>query len=188
MENSKQKGFTLIELLVAISITVILTTLFLVNYRGQASKNAINSSTAQIISDLHKLQSFSLASHDISAGVPSTRYTITFANVAASYSLVGYNNAIPAAPTTLSTSKLATGVTIQYVQVTKTNATIVNPASVTVAFKNPFGKVVTNYAGSTTDEVNDVTQIRIISADATVCSIISVNGITGNIVFVPGCT
>jgi|GEM_PF-6437941 len=181
-QKNKQSGFSLIELLTAISIIVILTSLFLANYRAQGSKAAVNAATSNLISDLHKVQSFALSSRDVASGNPASRYSITFSNGAISYDLVGYNSAIPAVPTTISTTRLGPLVSVSSVQITRVDGSVVSPNSVNAGFKIPFGKVVLNFTGSVIDEVNDLARIKLISADNTVCSYVVINGITGNIV------
>lgn len=177
-------GFTLIELLISIFIIVTLTSLFLANFRGGTNQRVVNSATNNLISDLHKIQSFSLSSKDVAAGQPASRYAVTFSNNATAYALLGYNNAVPAVSSTIANVNLPIGAVISTVSITKADGSVPvpQPTSVAVAFKIPFGKVVMNYSGSTTDEVNDNLKIKISSSDNAVCAYVLINGVTGNVV------
>jgi len=183
----KKTGFTLIELLISIFIIVTLTSLFLANFRGQTRQRAVNSATNNLISDLHKIQSFSLSSRDVTPGNPASQYATTIANNGTNYSLLGYNNAVPPTATTVGTTLFPTGVIINSIAITKADGTVVNPTSVTLGFKIPFGKVIVNYTGSATNEVNDVARIKLSSSDGVVCSYVVVNGITGNVTSLTPC-
>jgi prepilin-type N-terminal cleavage/methylation domain-containing protein len=184
---NNQSAFSLIELLVAIAILVTLTSVFVANFQAQRNNLSVSGVANQLVSDLHKLQSFSLSSKDIIQGSPASSYSITFNNNTTSYNTVGYNNAIPPVPSNLSTINFPPNVKIAALQVTKTDSSNVAPAAVAVTFKIPYGRVLTNYAGSITNEVNDITRIKISSADNAVCSYVFVNAITGNITAQTAC-
>ena len=181
----ENKGFTLIELIVAISIIVILTSLFLANYRGGTKQRSISSAVNNLVSDLHKIQSYSLSSRDYAPGTPASQYAVVFVQNNFQYSLWGYNNAIVPTGTSLSTVNFPPNVAINSIQVTKTDGTVLSPANLQVNFKIPFGKLIFNFPGSVTNEINDTAKIQIGISTAgqvnSACAYVLINGITGNI-------
>ncbi len=180
IQNSQ--GFSLIELIVSIAIIVTLVSVFLVNFAGLSKSRNLNVGTNNLVSDLHKIQSFSLSSQDLSVGKPATIYGVVFNNNAASYNLIGFDNTVPVAvQSTISSVNLPPNTFINSVLVTKADNTTAAPTSITILFKIPFGRVLTNYTGSILNELNDITRVKLQSRDGTVCSYVTVNGITGNV-------
>lgn len=179
--KKSQLGFTLIELIVSIAILLTLIGVFLANFEGRSGARNLTIAAANLSSDLHKLQSFSLSSKDITPGNPASQYSVVFANNAVSYSLTGYNNAMPAVPTVLSTINFPGRVFVNAIQITKADGTTAAPLNATVTFKIPYGRMVTNYPGSVTNENNDIVRVQLNTADTNECTYVFVNGVTGNV-------
>ena len=60
MLENKQKGFTLIELIVVMTITIILSSLVLANYRDGQKRYALAQSAQQLVSDLRRIQNMAM--------------------------------------------------------------------------------------------------------------------------------
>jgi hypothetical protein len=108
-------------------------------------------------------------------------------NGATNYNLIGYDNAIPANSSVLSTTNIGPNISIGSIMITKVDSSTTMPTTLTIGFEDPYGKVALNYLGSVTDEVNDVARIKLVSSDNSVCSYVFVNGITGNITTTATC-
>ena len=190
METDSKKinqGFTLIELLVAMAILITLTSIFLANFQNSRASQNVMVATASLTSDLHKLQSFSLSSKDITLGNPSSQYYVTFGNANVSYSLIGTNNGNPGVDTTLNTITLPNGISIGGIQITRVDGTIATPINVTLAFKVPYARMIFNFPGGTINEQNDIVRLQLVAKNSPACSYVFINGITSNINAVTAC-
>ncbi len=182
----KNSGFTLIELLVTTSIMVILLAVILVNFGSLGQKRNLTLAKNNLLSDLHKSQSYALSSHDISSGVQASSYGITFdlVNKSGSYTLIAEDNSATPVRYSLSTVNLPTNVYIKSVSVTRLNATNASATSLDVLFKVPFARVVQTFSGggfSGTREANDTTVITLSTRDNASSATITIQGLTGNI-------
>ena len=72
-----RKAFTMVELLVSISIIVIITSLFLANYREGNKKNEINIAAHNLTSDIRRAQNNSLGLIKYAGAVPGGGWGIS---------------------------------------------------------------------------------------------------------------
>jgi prepilin-type N-terminal cleavage/methylation domain-containing protein len=82
MTHTKSKknaaGFTLIELMVVIAIMVILASAMVINLAGQRAARDVKIAQNQLVSNLRKIQSYTLSSRILSAGTPAQYYIMKF--------------------------------------------------------------------------------------------------------------
>src|SRR5437660_331464 len=71
-------GFTLIELLVVISIMVILYTVLVINLAGQRQSRYIRLAQSHLVSNLRKIQAYTLSSHVLTNGQLVQYYLLKF--------------------------------------------------------------------------------------------------------------
>ncbi len=67
-EKSSSKGFTLIELLVVIAIIILLSTIFIVNYRAGGRQLALERSAHQLAHDIRRAQAMAMATEECPPG------------------------------------------------------------------------------------------------------------------------
>lgn len=185
MSKNNNLGFTLIELLVVISIMVILTTVFLVNFGSVGKVRSVNIAKNNVVSDLRRMQTAALSSKDITPGVLSGDYGATFnMSTPGYYQLVADDNS-GARQTPLGTYYIPNNATLSSIRVTKSDGTVLNPTYAEILFKTTYGRILVTYSGSSTSgtkETDDVVRLTFTStADATLSSTIDINGVTGNI-------
>ncbi|GAC1413090.1 MAG: hypothetical protein NVSMB66_4060 [Candidatus Doudnabacteria bacterium] len=185
MHKQNKRGFTLIELLVVISIMVTLTTVFLANFSSVGKVRSVNIAKNNVVSDLRKMQTNALASKDVSPGVLSGDYGLTFnISTPGSYQLVADdNNGVRQIP--LGTYYIPNNAALSAITIIQPNGTVVNPNYIEILFKTTFGRVMTTYTSggsSGTKETDDIVQLTFTStADPTLSSTVVVSGITANI-------
>ncbi len=155
----KSNGFTLVELIVVIGVIAVLTTVFLINFSSQKGPRNLRISTAELNTNLRKIQSYTLSSRDTATGVPAAYYlmslnTLSGANTKYTSSLIDNNSAI----STTETVVLPTDVTINSISITAADGTTVaGPIEcVQIAFKLPFAVTYIDYDnnGNGTCDVN----------------------------------
>jgi len=76
--NNLKRGFTIIELLVVIFIMAMLAGLFLVNLAGQRVSRNIQIAQNQLVSNIRKIQSYTLSSRNVSLNQPAEYYLMKF--------------------------------------------------------------------------------------------------------------
>jgi prepilin-type N-terminal cleavage/methylation domain-containing protein len=90
--NPKQKGFTLLEITVVVSIIILLSTIFIANYRGGEKQFALQRSAHKLVQDLRRAQEMAMSSQRTSSEfgsetVPQGGYGISFKKDLNSYIL-----------------------------------------------------------------------------------------------------
>jgi prepilin-type N-terminal cleavage/methylation domain-containing protein len=185
----RQSGFTLIELIVTISIMALILSLTLANLNG--TEQARNTSIAQniLISDLHKIQTFSLNSANDTVGVPvspSSSWSIHVNSTSpSSYDLQVTSNAVVPVTTVYSTTNFPKGVTMSSLfSITTSTGACYWASDLTIYFTVPYGRILMSYTARpcssgaavvVKDEANDIAGLDFPSGP------IIINGIAGNI-------
>ena len=76
--RSKKNGYTLIEVLVSSAIIILISTLFLANYRGSEKKSLLNLTAQKLVSDIRLAQSKSLSASSYGSVFPTGGWGIYF--------------------------------------------------------------------------------------------------------------
>ena len=203
--KTKELGFTLIEMIVTIAILAVLLSLLSANFDGTADQRNLAAAKSLLISNLHKMQSYALSSR----AFDSTTNPITPAgywdfhiDLSASdgaYQTRAFDNSEP--PDGLASSVdnvlLPSNVYIKYMLITVPGLGM--PTCVTVEdmkFTVPYNRILSsgNYvqvaghvcpiSGQPGNDIpNATTAIFLSTRDNQFNTIITVNGITGNITY-----
>ena len=144
-----EKGFTLIELMVVLTIMGLLFAFFLVNINGLRGKRNLKLAQSQLVSNLRKIQSYTLSSRNISGSVPVQFYIMKFDMAAAKQYTIYAIYDIPASTgklKNLEILKFPEGVKISSVDIDLPGSYIdqINTTCALVGFKAPFSKILTN--------------------------------------------
>jgi prepilin-type N-terminal cleavage/methylation domain-containing protein len=163
-QNSKFKiqnsscGFTLIELMVVISIMVILATTLIINLAGQRSSRDVRIAENQLVTNIRKVQSYTLSARSLPGGQDVQYYVLKFnLSTPDRYTIQAvYNvNASPQmqdietvllppniiiASTTANTSAISISRSLNPTTQTLQSS----PLCALIAFAAPFGKVIFN--------------------------------------------
>jgi len=133
------RGFTLIELLVVISIMALIAGSVIANYAGQRPLRNIRIAENELVTNIRKVQSYSLSARNILGNIPVQYYVMKFATSTPNqYIIEGLYN-VQTPPIQLrdvESIKLPDGI--------KLSAPLVNNASTTcalLAFKLPFADI-----------------------------------------------
>ncbi len=79
--NSYARGFTLIEMLVVMSLMMVMTTSFYLNFRqASVGRSALNQAAAQVISDIRRTQSLALAGSQYPTGTVVCGFGLHYVN------------------------------------------------------------------------------------------------------------
>ncbi len=149
-EISNQKyiqGFTLIELIVVLAIMGLLIGAVIANYAGQRSPRNLRIAQNELVTNIRKLQSYTLSARDLPSNGPAEYYVMKIDTATpALYTLQAiYNTKNPPAQVqALETINLPQ--TIRFAQnnpVTINGVPLAN-GCLLIAFKLPFGKVIVN--------------------------------------------
>jgi prepilin-type N-terminal cleavage/methylation domain-containing protein len=181
-----QNGFTLIELVVTISIMALVLSLTLANLNGTELNR--NNTIAQnvFISDMHKIQTFSLNSADYTPGViPASSWSVHInSSTPTSYDLQVTDNNLISNTKVYSTTNLPKKITFSTLQVITAIGSCFDANDLVINFTVPYGRILMSYTGtscsngvvtSVIKEANDIVNINFpIGA-------VSINGIAGNI-------
>lgn len=79
-QSSGKSGLTLIEMIVSISIIVLLTTLFLANYRSGQRSSELSLAAQKLASDIRLAQNYSLGAKEFNGSVPQGGWCIYINN------------------------------------------------------------------------------------------------------------
>ncbi len=71
-------GFTLVELLVSLSIIILITTIFLANYKSTNKRSGLVLATQKLASDIRLIQTYSLGAKENNGIVPPGGWGIVF--------------------------------------------------------------------------------------------------------------
>lgn len=188
-QKNKERAFTIIELLVSISILVVLVSAFLLDFGTQNDTRNLNDATNNLVSDLHKLQSYALSSRDYSPGVPASEYDAFFpalgtGGAGPNYQLNAFDNNLTPNKMQLANVNYPVNIINSQIQLTKANNTTSNVTkAMTIRFLIPYGRIYANYSSGifVVNEANDIVRLKLTTRDGTMCKYVTVNGITGNI-------
>lgn len=77
--NKKNQGFTIVELLVSTGIIVLISGIFLANYRSASRSSKLNLAAQQLASDIRQAQSQALGLQEFQGNIPKGGWAIHFA-------------------------------------------------------------------------------------------------------------
>ena len=240
---SNQNGFTIIELIVVVAIMVILATVMVINISGQRANRDIKIAQNQLVSNIRKIQGYTLSSRTEAGGLAVQFYIMKFdMSKPDQYTIQAVYNAFSSPqylkdietvklPINIRLAGVNTSVTpaVYPVNISRTNTPLAQNFTTTgmacafVAFSAPFGKVFLNdgcspttlssnpYSLAATDDyskilpaifvantncsgtygipfgctasLNSNMTITLTNQDATISKTVSINGITGAIIF-----
>ena len=144
--QTAQSGFTLIELLVVISIMGLIAGAVVANFTGQRNIRDLSNAQNQLVTNIRKTQSYALASHNLSNGLPAEYYLLKFdlANPT-SYTIEAMYN-VTSSPLlrNVETIKLPNNVSLANLDILNANGASSAPTCVLVAFQLPYAKVISN--------------------------------------------
>lgn len=209
MKNTNsQLGFTLIELITTIAIMVLILSLTIANIHGTDASRNTQLAASNLISDLHKVQTYAVNSEDYTAGVtPASAWSIQVA-AENNYQIQSVDDTVLQNTQTVSTTQLPTNIIFESIQIQRPNGGgTYCPSQATIQFTVPYGRIITSYAGaapcysnpqpiigpyrggrgggggvSVNQEANDIITLIISSTDGSSIKSIVINGISGNIV------
>lgn len=179
------RGFTLIELVVTIAIMVLMLSLTITNFNG--SQQARNSQLAEstLVSDLHKIQTFSLNSANSTDGLPASSWSVDLDLSAPTYyTLQVTDNSVVPGTATYALTQLPKNVSFSQLQITTSSGACFNASTLNIIFTVPYGRILMSYTGTpcsggqraiVSREANDIANINFSN------NIVYVNGIAGNI-------
>ena len=162
------KGFTLIEMLVVIGIMAMILGLFLVNFSGLEGARNLKIAQNQLVTDLRKIQSYTLSSRNVStSGKPARYYMIKFdISTPTAYTIQAIDNA-SSASVDLQTIALPKTSQISSLSLQPSTGSAVSATCVQVAFSLPFGRVFMDYPQIDPQSKCDIAYVFKNSADFT---------------------
>lgn len=165
LSASINRGFTLVELLVVISITILLSTLVLANYRGGESQLALQRSANKLAQDVRRAEEMAMSAKEHQGNVPPGYgiYLEENNNYYLLYADIHENEKYDGADQIVEEIYLESKVYIKDVQ----------PASLSINFKPPDPEV--KISGQVIDDANLATIILSLKTDSTKEKIIKVN-------------
>lgn len=193
-KNKKESGFTLIEMITTIAIMALILSLTISNIRGTDPARNVLLAQSNLISDLHKVQTYAVNSADYAVGItPASAWGISLSTLSPSnYTIQTTDNTLNANVQTVSTVNLPTNVRVTALQVDRSNGGgSFCPSSVIIQFTVPYGRVGASYVGTPcsgggtlreTLEPNDVITVTVSAATGSPSQTIVINGISGNII------
>ncbi|MCX6798232.1 MAG: prepilin-type N-terminal cleavage/methylation domain-containing protein [Candidatus Falkowbacteria bacterium] len=79
-KKNSRPGFSLPEVITSLAIIVIITAIFLANYKDASKRNDLASSAQNVVSDIHLAQSYALGLAEYNGDVPSGGWGLHFDN------------------------------------------------------------------------------------------------------------
>ena len=142
---STTKGFTIIELLVVLFMMGVLSTLFVANYNATRGPRNLRIAQNELVSNLRKVQGYTLSSRNSPSGNPAHFYVIKFSTITPNQYIVQIiDNTTPATAVTTETILLPQGVTFASNNAFSVQQPIdgaaVSATCVQVGFSLPFSK------------------------------------------------
>lgn len=155
-------GFTIMEMTVVIAIIGLLVSFFLVNFNSLSGPRDLKKTQNQLVTDLRKIQSYTLSSKDVLAtGDPANYYIIKFSKITPDRYTIGavdnkgqYSN--------LQTVSFPKNIGISSLQVNLPSSKVPKTATCAeVAFSLPFGRIFMDYYVGKHDDVLEQFDIEI---------------------------
>ncbi len=143
-------GFTLIELLVVISIMALLLTAISINLSGQRSKRDIKIAQNLLVSDVRKIQSYTLSSRNLASGKSAQYYILKIDLSKPGQYVIQAITDSSSQPKVedIETIRLPSNIKIFSVTVNRSRSPVVQGFTGTdcalAAFATPFGKIIFN--------------------------------------------
>ncbi len=205
MISGRQHGFTLIEMLTVIGIMGLVAGIFVVNFAAFRGPRNLRIATNELVSNLRKIQSYTLSSRNSPSGLPVKYYLLKLSNAAGSetsYQIQSINSDYSFSEN-IETINLPEGIAVrtdasspqglQLEQPIGGNTTY--PTCMQVAFSLPFSRVYLDGScsidGSLTSPIRDPIQlvdwanskltVVLMDTGTNTTSTIIINGISGAI-------
>jgi prepilin-type N-terminal cleavage/methylation domain-containing protein len=179
------RGFTLIELVVTIAIMVLMLSLTITNFNGSQQSRNSQLAESTLVSDLHKIQTFSLNSANSTNGLPASSWSVNLdLSTSSYYTLQVTDNSVVPSTATYALTQLPKDVSFSQFQITTSSGVCFNASTLNIIFTVPYGRILMSYTGTpcgggqqttVTREANDIANIDFLN------NIVYVNGIAGNI-------
>ena len=161
-------GFTLVELIVVVTMTIMLTSIILVNFRPLREQQEINLATQDMISKIREVQNYVLSGRTLPVVDEAARsYQIIFTSDFSSYAI---NYVISTGTTTLEVVNLPQNMKVQQVFLGVTPK-----ANISVRIESPFGKISVDGVSS------QVGEIRLVQTSSGRTKTITIDPISGRI-------
>ncbi len=90
--NPKTAGFTLIELLAIVAIMMVIAGTVIINFAGQKEARSLTISRNETITNLRKVQAYTLSSRTLASGSGAKFYIASFTDGASGYEIYGIDN------------------------------------------------------------------------------------------------
>lgn len=154
MKKKYNLGFTIIELIVVIAIMSVLTTMFLLNYAGLRGPRNLKLAQNELVSNIRKIQSYTLSARDINSTTAARYYIIKLVNGDLGYSIqaVGVNKTTSiqsyydgVSNPLIETLRMQPGISVESISVTNKSGVSSSPACVQIGFSLPFSKIYMEY-------------------------------------------
>lgn len=141
-----QKGFTLVELLVVIAIMGLLLAALSLDFASQRAKRNLKIAQNELVTNIKKIQSYTLSSRSVGTSQPVQYYLIKFDSNAPTQYVIQAMYDVESSPKLIDveTVRLPGGIKMQQVEVDRpAYPTSSNPVCSLLAFKTPFAKTFT---------------------------------------------
>lgn len=142
-ENRKRNGFTLIELLAVISILGLVMSFVALNLNRLRGPRNVKIVTSQLITQIRRIQSYSLSSHNTPSGVPAKYYLLTIPSLnSKNYTISAIDQNLNLSPV-IDTVNLPEGIMFSLFKAELPSGSPVSPdpGCIQIAFGLPFGKM-----------------------------------------------
>jgi type II secretory pathway pseudopilin PulG len=141
-QKHSSEGFTVIELMVVFIIIVLLSSVIIINWNNQTPGRSLTIAQNEVVTNLRRVQSYSVNSRNINSSVPAKFYFLKFQKNQSVYSVDASDSATnPVYYTSLETFNLPTGVIVSNIALTSTDGgSNLSPDCLMVAVSVVYGK------------------------------------------------
>lgn len=162
IQDNSQAGFTLVELLTVLAIMTLILGVLVIDFSRQRGQRNIVLTKNETITNLRKVQSYTLSSRNIAEGVPAKYYIITFTlssphtyTVQAIDGDYGFHDNIE----TISLPSSINLIALNTVEIDQGGSGEPSPTPhecMQIIFSAPYGKMYTNGAGKCDHTITDI--------------------------------